>query len=225
MKKEFVFVIVFLLFFSTWVVNSEKIEVEEKELNSAPILQADLKCLGDNCFTLNKGQVSEHEVVFHSQNAYFTATGVIFRVLGIVEPTKPDENFLNPVYDKPTPQKMHIYKMNFVEANPVIPIGLKRMAHNSNFFFGNESSKWCSDVPNFYEIIYENLYDNIDLLYKVVPEGIKYEFIVHPGGNVEDIRLEYEGAEISSDGKDLYIETSVGIVIDGGLYVYQIINN
>ncbi|WP_455392002.1 DUF7948 domain-containing protein [[Eubacterium] cellulosolvens] len=224
MKKVFVFLIVFILFFSTWVVNSEKTEDEEKELHSAPTPQTDLNGLGGNCFTLNKGQVSEPEVIFHSKNAYFTPTGVIFRVFGEVEPTEIAEYLLNPVYERSIPQKMHVYKMKFLGANPTIPTGLTRINHNTNFFLGNDSTKWCTDVPNFHEIIYENLYDNIDLLYKVVSEGIKYEFVVHPGGDVDDIHLEYEGADIRTDETNLYIHTSVSTIVDGGLYVYQIKN-
>ena len=137
MKKGFAFVIIFILFFSTWVVSSENTEVKKKEDHSVPNPQADLKGLGGNYFTLNKGQVSEPDVVFHSQNTYFTPTGVIFRVFGEVESTMVDEDFVKQLHGTPPPQKMHIYKMNFLEANPVIPTGIERIDHNSNFFFGN----------------------------------------------------------------------------------------
>lgn len=42
---------------------------------------------------------------------------------------------------------------------------------------------------------YRNVYNNIDLLLYAAREGLKYEFVVRPGGRVEDIRLLYDGID------------------------------
>jgi fibronectin type 3 domain-containing protein len=152
-------------------------------------------------FTLNEGQVGDATVVLHSRNAFFTPTGVLFRL------TEGEGGY--------------VFKMSFQGANRVVPMGVARLPFDSNFFIGNDPLGWRTGVPNYREVVYEGLYDGADLVFKATPEGVKYEFIVHPGGNVDDIRLAFDGAQISTDGKDLFIETPLGLVKDGGLVVYQ----
>lgn len=75
-----------------------------------------------------------------------------------------------------------------------------------------------------YQIIrYVNVYDNIDLVFKISEErGVEYDFIVHPGGNPANIQLEVAGAELSvSDRNELMIQTPLGIIVEGELMVYQ----
>ncbi|HHT9153618.1 MAG TPA: DUF7948 domain-containing protein, partial [Candidatus Hypogeohydataceae bacterium YC40] len=56
----------------------------------------------------------------------------------------------------------------------------------------------------------------IDLVYRGVPGGMKYEFIVQPGANPDDIRLAYTGIESLSidESGNLIIHTALGEVKD-----------
>lgn len=171
-----------------------------------------------NRFTLNKGQISDDDVIFHSQNVYFTTEGIIVRVIG-------DMGFDGPETISGEGQRpfidMHVFKVWFEGAGPVVPTGRGEISSSTNYFYGNDPSRWATNVPSYNEIVYEGLYDNIDLVYMVVPQGIKYEFIVHPGGDLDDIRSRYEGGTPVTDGEDLFIRTSVGTLMDTGLFVYQ----
>ncbi len=123
--------------------------------------------------------------------------------------------------------KRVILKQEFSEANDVRPVGVKRLSWNNNYFYGNDSSKWCTDVPNYQDIIYKNLYENIDLRYYSNDKGLKYDFVVHPGGEPNDIRLKYQGAQdlfIESSGS-INICTEFGAITDTKLYIYQPIQN
>jgi hypothetical protein len=111
--------------------------------------------------------------------------------------------------------------MKFLSCNEVIPKGIEKLESNSNFFLGSEPTNWATDVPNYKTIVYENLYDKIDLIFQSVPEGLKYEFIIHPGGRVQDIKLKYNGAGLSTDDKNLFLQTPLGQITDGELFVYQ----
>jgi hypothetical protein len=93
----------------------------------------------------------------------------------------------------------------------------------SNFFYGNDPSKWRSYVSNYQEVYYENLYDGIDLRYYTNENGLKYDFIIKPGADVEQIRVRYEGAEhIELDeDENLKIITALGEITDGDLFIYQ----
>jgi hypothetical protein len=124
---------------------------------------------------------------------------------------------------EPRKYKRVILKQEFVGANQVRPVGRERLSWNSNFFYGNDSSKWCVDVPNYNEIYYENLYDGIDLRYYTNEKGLKYDFIVHPGANAKQIAVRYDGAEGITivDGSNLIIETKISNLLDAELCIYQ----
>ncbi|MBR9859656.1 T9SS type B sorting domain-containing protein [bacterium] len=60
-------------------------------------------------------------------------------------------------------------------------------------------------------ILYKDVYANIDLRFYLNEEGqLKYDFILHPGAKVSDIRLKYKDVkdiEINSDGSLAYLTT------------------
>ncbi len=117
----------------------------------------------------------------------------------------------------------HIYKMHFLNANPN-PVIVKESPSPEyyNYFIGNDPAKWASEVKQFQSITYLNLYPNID--FKVYGMGLtmKYDFIIHPGGNVNDIKIEYEGADkMEVNNHCLRIKTSVGEVIEAPPFTYQ----
>ncbi len=60
-----------------------------------------------------------------------------------------------------------------------------------------------TNVPTFGCIRYQNLYPNIDLVVRGDGASSKYEFTVHPGGRVSDIRMRYDERErltLAADG-------------------------
>jgi hypothetical protein len=51
-------------------------------------------------------------------------------------------------------------------------------------------------VRNYGRLVYKNLYNNIDLVFYATSNGgMKYDFVVRPGGNVNDIRLRHTAAD------------------------------
>jgi len=182
-------------------------------------------------FTENQGQIGNDDVRYYSQGGglWFTDDGVWF---DIKEENEKDDgiNLDDPFYDpsfseypEPRNRKGVILKQEFVGSNVVQPIGKEDAGYYSNFFYGNDSSKWKTEVSSFKEINYLNIYDGIDLKYYTNERGLKYDFIVHPGANVEDIHIKWVGAEEVSieDDKNIMIQTSYGIVKENNLFIYQ----
>jgi hypothetical protein len=91
--------------------------------------------------------------------------------------------------------RSHSYLIRFEGSMPAVPVGRDKASFDSNFFIGNDSSKWRTDVPNYKEVVYENLYEGIDLVYRTGENGVKYEFVVHLGADPRAIRLKYDGVE------------------------------
>ncbi len=63
----------------------------------------------------------------------------------------------------------------------------------------------CSNgakAHSFTKVTYKNIYKNIDWVLYTKDDKLEYDFVVHQGGNVKDIRIKYEGATglISKEG-------------------------
>ena len=84
----------------------------------------------------------------------------------------------------------------------------------SNYFRGSQESSWITDVPHYQRITYRNLYDDIDLSFHIEDGHLKYDFILYPSADHSDIRMIYSGPDISMDGPELLIDTTLGSVVE-----------
>ncbi|PSL50187.1 gliding motility-associated-like protein [Chitinophaga niastensis] len=121
----------------------------------------------------------------------------------------------------------HAYNVTFLNANPdpeVVPE--KAQEAISNYFIGNDRSKWASNVKSFQGINYNSIYPGIDAHIYSDASQLKYDLIIQPGANPDKIQLSYEGPTGMELKKgQLYIHTSVGDVIEQLPFAYQFINN
>ena len=117
----------------------------------------------------------------------------------------------------------HAYKVSFVGANKNPQIIPDKALHTyNNYFIGNDKSKWAGDCKLFYGVTYKNIYPNIDIRYYSTQGKLKYDFIVNPGGNPNNIILKYEGVNaLQIKNNELIISTSVGNVKELAPYSYQ----
>ncbi|MEE9553720.1 MAG: SBBP repeat-containing protein, partial [candidate division Zixibacteria bacterium] len=117
-----------------------------------------------------------------------------------------------------------LIKARFIGANPNPEvIGTDRLSHNNNYFYGNNQSKWRTDVPNYSTIIYKDIYPGIDLKYYGNGQGMKYDFIVNPGADISLIQIHYKGVDnlaITPNG-DLEAATLFGSIHENIPSVYQ----
>jgi len=123
--------------------------------------------------------------------------------------------------------RFHAYKMTFVNAKQVYPIAEEPYNDYENFYIGNDPTKWVYKAQRYKKIKWKNIYPNIDyVLYINDEQSLQYDFVVHPGGVAEDIRLKYEGQDtlmIDKTGKVVVI-TSVAQMNELQPYAYQWIN-
>ncbi len=106
----------------------------------------------------------------------------------------------------------HAYRLSFLNANENVEIiPDKPLPNYNNYFIGNDHSKWASHCNIYQGITYKNIYPNIDVRYYTNNGVLKYDLIVHPGGNPDNIIMKYEGADkLSIKNNQLLIKTSVG---------------
>lgn len=123
--------------------------------------------------------------------------------------------------------KSHAYKVTFENCQIAQIAESKIQTHYNNYFLGSDSSKWKSNIHPCLALDYKGLYDGVDLRLSSEGNNIKYDFIVAPNANTDQIKLRFDGVDklsISKDGS-LNIHTSIGVVKELKPIVYQYIND
>ena len=117
----------------------------------------------------------------------------------------------------------HLYEVEFLNSSEDVEIkGDKALDTYNNYFIGNDSSKWRSNCKIYQAIVYKNIYPNIDLRYYTENDQLKYDLVVHPGGNPDNIVMKYKGADKLLVRKgQITIHTSVGDVREMIPHTYQ----
>ncbi len=116
---------------------------------------------------------------------YFTHQGVVWRF----EPPNGDQA-VSPPTD---------VRIGFVGAvaKPRVE-GRGRQSARFNYFCGSDPRGWRTNVAAYDEIVYLDLYDGIDLVYRGDAGRVKYEFVVAPGADPGRIALDYVGVDSAS---------------------------
>jgi hypothetical protein len=87
-------------------------------------------------------------------------------------------------------------RVRFAGANPNVSIeAIDPMAARANYLIGDDPAAWHTGVPTYRGVVYRNLYPGIDLNYTGSGPKLKSEFLVAPGADPNQIRLEYPGAD------------------------------
>lgn len=119
--------------------------------------------------------------------------------------------------------KYHSYKVHFVNANENCQIIAQNPVDGcENYIKGNDPQKWSLNVKQYLNITYKNLWPNIDLVLYQNGNSFKYDFVVHPGGDPNIIKLRYEGIDsISVSQQNIILKTSINTIMEKKPYGYQ----
>jgi len=101
--------------------------------------------------------------------------------------------------------------------------GLGELPGKSNYFIGNDPSKWRTDVPSYTKVEYRDVYPGVNLVYYGNGRQLEHDFVVAPGADPSVIRFAVEGAdkmELDAQG-DLLLHVGNGDVRLREPVVYQ----
>jgi hypothetical protein len=182
-------------------------------------------------FVENKGQLTNQngaslsELKYYGESAgvkvycfkdhisfIFTKSGVICSERKFIQ-KKIRPNIIKPVI-------LSRLEMIFDHANTGSIIAENQDDAFKNYFKGNKN---ITSIRSYGKLTYKNIYPNIDMVLQVKPQGLEYEFIVHPGGQVKDINITRKGMdkmEMLKNGGILY-STGSGTLTEGGLKTYN----
>ena len=165
-------------------------------------------------FIENQGQVDEavkYYVKASGQTVYFTEENIVFDLI------RSDGAEADDTVDR------LVFSLDFLGANsqPAIE-GSGKDGAVVNYFIGNDPEEWYANVPTYRELVYRDLYPNIDLRFYSNGGMLRYDFVVNPGATPEAIALAYSGIDSLAiiDG-ELVIGTAFGDMVQSQPYIYQ----
>lgn len=172
---------------------------------------------------LYKGELKNGAVFFEPQGLTFNLfdTRDIIRIKGDHHRL---ENY-QPTIDYT--MHWHAFKILFAGASSGVEhSGTQAIQEYFNYFIGNDRSKWAGGVHAYQQVNYKQLYPGINLEVNAGTGGFKYQYVVAPGANPAQVKMQFAGADslyVNKDGA-LVIKTSVGDITDMQPIAYQQVN-
>jgi Beta-propeller repeat/Protein of unknown function (DUF1573)/Abnormal spindle-like microcephaly-assoc'd, ASPM-SPD-2-Hydin len=109
---------------------------------------------------------------------------------------------------KPARQNNSILRVQLVNADRNAAVtGLNELPGRTNYFRGNDPSKWTTDVETFAKVQYRDVLKGIDLVYYGNQSQLEYDFVVSPGADAQQINLKFNGA------RNLHVDRRTGDLV------------
>ncbi|MCK4302193.1 MAG: SBBP repeat-containing protein, partial [candidate division Zixibacteria bacterium] len=182
-------------------------------------------------FTANAGQFNDN-VLFRADASgaaiWLTETGVYYHFTRNLTDNNGRNHLTTFGYQFPASSdtvETIVIKAAIVGGNSHPPVtGAEPMGALSNYMLGADQDNWYTQVPNFREVIYEQIYPGIDLKFKGRFGHMEYDFLIAAGADPDLIRIQYQGVDSLSinENGDLVILCSLGELIELRPVTYQL---
>lgn len=120
--------------------------------------------------------------------------------------------------------KFDMYRMDvtLTGANTNAPFVVSEVQEYYEQYY-NEYLPMGAKVRSFTKVTYKNIYPQIDWVLYIKDNHLKYEFVVHKGGDASNIKLRYQGADnITIKDGELITTTPYGSITEDKPYTYDI---
>lgn len=156
-----------------------------------------------------------YQAILGDVKAYFTPEGVVYKYdkypKNIEKKSKDgDEN------DEDIKPETSYSSYRWLGSNPNVTVEAKE--EQSYYYTYAGANNATIKVNIFKKLVYHNIYPGIDVEYSFIQgkPGIEYSFIVHPGADISQIKISYNGIsamQVNANG-DVVINTKVGEITD-----------
>jgi len=174
-------------------------------------------------FTENKGQYSnssiQYQLSINEGDIYLEKNKITYNLFS--------RDLISDIHhgkkSKSTKINGHVFTVTFenANANPLI-FSDKKSSNYSNYFIGKDQTKWATEVYDYKTVVYKELYSGIDVKYYGHYGQVKYDFIIEPGADPDQIHLSYEGIDkMSIKNGHLFMESNFGVLVENSPYTYQ----
>ena len=100
-----------------------------------------------------------------------------------------------------------LVRVDFSGADPVEPFGEDPLPHPTNYLKGKDPDGWIVGARSYREVVYEDLWEGIDLVWRLAGGSLKYDLVVEPGADLSQIAMRYSGQS------SLFVEEATGDLV------------
>jgi hypothetical protein len=160
-------------------------------------------------FEMNQGQ-ADRTVRFLARGQGYAIFLKPSEALLALQPLGQDTRLPEKAGELPRPPYRAL-KMRIERANLSAPAtGLHRLPGISNYFIGNDPSRWHTHIPTYEKVQFENIRPGVNLVYYGNQRQLEYDFVLSPGVRPESLRLSFEGSDATVDEQGDLVFTATG---------------
>ena len=174
-------------------------------------------------FEENQGQ-TDPQVKYMARgsgyNVFLTAHDAVFAL----HSSQSREGSATPTANQTTKDRTAAIRLHLVGGNSQSTISAaSQLPGHSNYFIGNDQSRWHAGVPQYARVSYRDAYPGVNMAYYGVQKQLEFDFIVAAGASPDPIRIGVTGANrISTDEQgNLMLASSAGNVLLHKPVAYQ----
>lgn len=168
-------------------------------------------------FVENKGQVyaeARFEARWGPHHVYLTPDGLIIL---FVDGKALEKAHFERWAEESRPVTAHLVRIRWAGGNSVEPVGLEPETTRYNFFLG----PWRGvNARGFRAVRYTGIYEGVDCIFRLTPQGLKWDWEVTSPKALGQIRLEYQGVSLSLAPHRLTLHTALGDFVEEMPLVY-----
>jgi len=181
-------------------------------------------------FEANQGQTNPQVKYMARGNRYTAFLTEDETIFSVQSPSHPNPQITkaaglaSPKLQTTAAEATAAIRMRLMGANPQAQITAdNELPGHSNYFIGNDPSKWQSGVKQYARICYREVYPGVSLAFHGQQRQLEFDFIVAPGASAESIRFDVSGAKrISTNPSgNLVLSSPAGDVVLHKPVTYQ----
>ena len=147
-------------------------------------------------FEVNQGQ-TDSSVRFLARGPGYTILLSPGEATLALQSSQPDRRFPEKAQPKPFTR---VLSMKIEGANPSAAAqALDRLPGVSNYFIGNDPSRWHTNVPTYKKVQFEQIRPGVDLVYYGNQRQLEYDFVLSAGVAPQSLGLTFAGSDAAID--------------------------
>ncbi|MBN1539605.1 MAG: hypothetical protein JW939_05625, partial [Candidatus Thermoplasmatota archaeon] len=167
----------------------------------------------EHYFTENRGQwVPEIEFVARTDfgRMAITGTGMIYDIREIIAGDLRMPNEGSNDHMTGTFIEGYVIAATFKGGSSTDVVGIGALPMRSNYFTGGDEEEYTTNIPSFREVVMEDIYDGIDARFYFNGDSVKYDLLLAPDADPDEIIVRIDGADALDVGR-----SEVGFILDG----------
>ena len=174
-------------------------------------------------FTKNMGQWPD-SILFRTNaggaTLWITTNGIWYQFIREVEKPAPSPTTIDPIRAMPDPFRHEhdsiettMIKAEFIGSSKSVEVvELEEQELKCNYFIGNDSSKWRTDVPNYNSVAMRGLYPGVDVTFSVKAGHLQQVMSASSKNDLAQVKVKYcDADEVTPQTDDIAIvQTSIG---------------